>query len=89
MKRSEYEKAAQEFRSRLLAEAQKPQEEQEWPDYDDWLSVPGVSTCTTPTCRAFAQHLPVTLHENADGIHRGQCGECHRSTIVRPVLEDD
>ena len=89
MKRGEYRKKSASFRARLLAEAKKPRDKQEWPDMDEWLSVPGTSTCTTPACRAFNQPLPVTLYENADGIHRGQCGVCLEPTVPVPVLEED
>jgi len=89
MKRSEYETKAAEFRSLLLAEAEKPQDEQVWPEPDEWLSVQGTSTCTTPTCRLFGYPVAVTLYENADSIYRGQCGICKEPTDARPALEDD
>ncbi|ULR51014.1 hypothetical protein [Streptomyces deccanensis] len=89
MKRSEYEALAAEFRSTLEAISQKPRDEQVWPEYEDWLSIPGTSTCTTPTCRAFGIPDPVTLHENADGIFRGQCGLCQEPITPVPVFEED
>ncbi|MFG2022683.1 hypothetical protein [Streptomyces sp. NPDC048825] len=82
MKRSEYEALAAPFRERLLAG--------DWPDNTaDWLSVQGISTCTTPPCEVFDQPFPVTLHENADGIYRVQCGRCGTSIVPVLNLEDD
>jgi len=89
MRRSEYLRAAREFRSHLAVESMKPEGEQVWPEMEDWLSVPGTSTCTTPSCEAFGEPFPVTLYENMDGIHRGQCGVCLQPTVPVPVLEDD
>ncbi|MCX4763253.1 hypothetical protein OG562_20225 [Streptomyces sp. NBC_01275] len=89
MKRSEYEAAAVEFRARLNAEAAKPSGEQTWPELDDWLSVPGTVTCTTPNCAVFAEPCSVTLHENGDGIYRAQCGGCGTSLDPVLTLEDD
>lgn len=89
MKRSEYEAAAVEFRARLNAEGAKPPAEQVWPEYEDWLSAPGTSTCTTPHCEVFGKSFPVTLHENADGVYRAQCGRCGASIEPVLILEDD
>jgi len=89
MNRAEYEKKATEFRASLLAESKKPMDEQQWPDIEGWLSTPGTSTCTTPTCRAFDQPCPVVLHENADGIYRGQCGVCQQPTKTTPVWDGE
>jgi hypothetical protein len=89
MRRSEYQKRAKAFRARLQAEAKKTADQRVWPDMEDWLSTPGTSTCTTPTCPVFGQSFPVTLYENADGIYRGQCGRCKQSITPVPVLEDD
>ncbi|MFD5509457.1 hypothetical protein ACFWIB_16980 [Streptomyces sp. NPDC127051] len=89
MKRSEYETIAPKFRASLLAEAAKPEADRVWPDVDGWLTVQALSTCTTPTCVNFGWGFPVTLHENADGVHRCICGECGESTTLELLLEDD
>lgn len=91
MKRSEYEPKAEAFRALIIAESQKPQAEQLFPDFEDWLSIPGTSTCTTPAdeCPASGKPFPVVLHENADGIYRGQCGLCGNPTDPVPTFEDD
>jgi hypothetical protein len=89
MTRDEYEKRAAEFRAFLNAEGEKPHAEQRWPEPDEWLSIPGTAVCTTPTCDAFNQALPTTLHENADGIFRGWCGGCETATTVVPIFEED
>ena len=89
MKRSDYNKKAPIFRARLVAEGKKPRDEQVWPEFEDWLQTPGISTCTTPSCVVFGQPFPVTLNENADGVHRGVCGRCGQSTVPVPVLEED
>lgn len=89
MKRSEYEPKAEEFRAFLMAEGEKPRDEQVWPEFEEWLSIPGTSTCTTPSCPAFNVADPVVLHENADGIYRGQCGACGNPTQPVPTFEDD
>lgn len=89
MKRSEYEKAAPAFRALLNAEALKPQAEQQWPEMDEWLSVPGEQACTTPGCVAFGRVYQVTLHENADGVFRGQCGPCGQPITPTPVFEEE
>ena len=88
MKRAEYEAKATAFRALLNEIASRPQNEQDWPDFPDWLSVPGTSTCTTPTCVVFGQPFRVTLHENADGIFRGMCGQCGNPITPVPDLED-
>lgn len=89
MKRSEYETQASAFRALLVAESQKPQGEQVWPEPADWLSVPAIAFCSTPSCPVRGQHFPVTVYENADGIHRGQCGRCHQPTTIILALEED
>lgn len=89
MKRSEYEVKAQAFRALLGAEAAKPQNEQNWPEYDEWLAVPGTNTCTTPNCVVFGREFPVLLHENADGIFRGMCGQCGTETTPVPIFEEE
>ena len=89
MKRSEYEALAVPFRAMLMAEGQKPQAEQRWPEISEWLSIPGTSTCTTPTCRVFGVSFPGTLHENADGVFRGICGQCNQPITPVPVFEED
>lgn len=89
MKRTEYETKAVAFRALLEEISQKPLEEREWPEIGEWLSVPGTSTCTTPTCVVFGQAFPVLLHENADGVFRGVCGQCHESITPVPTFEDD
>lgn len=91
MKRSEYEVQAPAFRALLLAEAEKPAATQLFPDFEDWLTLPGTSTCTTPPsdCPVSGQPFPVTLHENADGVFRGQCGQCGNSITPVPTFEDD
>lgn len=91
MKRSEYEAKAIEFRALLEEISQKPRDEQEWPELEDWLSIPGTNTCTTPAdvCSVSGQAFPVVLHENADGIFRGQCGVCGASITPVPVFEED
>lgn len=88
MKRSEYTPKAQAFRARLMAEGAKAQAEQVWPEVDEWLSVQGTATCTTPSCVVFGQAFPVTLYENADGVYRGSCGQCGQETQVTPTLEE-
>ncbi|MET9350170.1 hypothetical protein [Streptomyces termitum] len=80
MKRSEYEALALEFRVRLAAG--------DFPEGDEWLSVPGTSTCTTPNCHAFGVTCAVRFHENADGVYRGICGPCGQPTEVKLTLED-
>jgi hypothetical protein len=89
MKRSEYEIQAPAFRESLLAQASKPQSEQKWPPVDEWLTVEGTSTCTTPNCVAVGVAFPVTLHENADGVFRGQCGNCNQPIIPEPMFEEE
>lgn len=89
MKRSEYEPKAEAFRALLMAEGEKPRDQQVWPEYEDWLSIPGTSTCTTPTCPAFDVADPVVLHENADGVFRGMCGQCGNQITPVPTFEDD
>lgn len=89
MKRSEYEPKAAEFRTMLMAEAAKPSDQQVWPDPEEWLSIEGVSTCTTPTCAVFGVPFPVVLHENADGVYRGMCGECQQPITPVPIFEED
>lgn len=88
MKRSEYETQTAAFRARLAAEAAKPKDDQVWPDLQDWLVVPGTSTCTTPTCEAFNISFPVGFHENGDGVYRGQCGPCGQPTETALTLEE-
>lgn len=73
----------------LIAEAQKPMGTQEWPELDQWLSIEGISTCTTPSCVVRGVPFPVVLHENADGVFRGQCGECQQPIIPVPVFEEE
>lgn len=85
MKRSEYMIKAAKFRALLWQESTKPQHQQEWPSIEDWLSVGGYATCTTPNCEVRGQTFPVTLQENADGIHRVICGRCGSPII--PVLD--
>lgn len=89
MKRSEYEKKAPAFRALLEAESLKPMAEQQWPELDEWLSVPGEQACTTPTCLAFGRVYQVTLHENADGVFRGECGLCRVAITPTPVFEEE
>lgn len=89
MKRSDYEVKAQAFRALLEAEAQKPQDEQQWPEHDDWLAVPGEQTCTTPGCVAFGKTFATTLYENADGVFRGQCGPCGQPITPVPIFEEE
>lgn len=89
MKRAEYEAKAPAFRALLMAESEKPTTEQLFPEYEDWLSLPGTNTCTTPNCVAFGISFPVTLHENADGVFRGECGNCGQPITPVPTFEDD
>ncbi len=91
MKRAEYEARAVEFRARLEEISQRPAEEREWPELDEWLSIQGTSTCTTPPgdCLAGGVTFPVLLHENADGVFRGQCGVCGASITPVPIFEED
>lgn len=89
MKRSEYEAKATEFHALLDSIAALPVDQQVWPEYEDWLSIPGTNTCTTPSCAVFGQAFPVTLHENADGVFRGQCGRCGTSITPVPMFEEE
>ncbi|QWT29812.1 hypothetical protein PP631_gp031 [Streptomyces phage KimJongPhill] len=89
MKRAEYEAKAIEFRALLEEISQRPEEEREWPEHDEWLSIPGTSTCTTPTCAAFGIASPVKLHENGDGVFRAVCGLCDTPTNPVPIFEED
>ena len=91
MKRSEYEALAIPFRARLQAESLKPQGEQNWPEPEEWLSVAGTNTCTTPLdgCSVSGQTFPVILHENGDGIFRGQCGVCGTSIVPVPAFDGE
>jgi hypothetical protein len=90
VKRSEYEAMAEEFRAAMLAESEKPRDEQVWPNHtDEWLSVGGTATCDTPNCANYGVGFPVLLHENADGIYRVVCGECGASITPVLDLEDD
>ncbi len=91
MKRAEYEAKATEFRAALEEISQKPQHEQEWPEHDEWLSIQGVAVCTTPPdqCSVSGQEFSVLLHENGDGVFRGQCGVCGASNTPVPVFEED
>lgn len=91
MKRSEYEAKAVEFRAKLEAISQLPPDEREWPEHNEWLSVPGVSVCTTPPaqCSVSGKEFPVLLHENGDGIFRGVCGVCGAEITPTPIFEED
>lgn len=89
MKRAEYKARATWFRAALVAEAAKPEPERNWPTIDEWLRMPGTSTCTTPACEVFGKPFPVILYENADGIHRGQCGRCLQPTVPVPIFEGE
>lgn len=90
MKRSEYEAAAEEWRAFLNAEAEKPKDEQAFPDDPaEWLSVMAHATCATPTCVNYGQTFHVELHENADGIYRVMCGQCGEAITPILDLEDD
>lgn len=89
MKRAEYEAKATEFRALLEEISLKPADQREWPEHDEWLSIPGTSTCTTPTCAAFGIACPVKLHENGDGVFRGVCGVCDAPTDPVPIFEED
>lgn len=84
MRISEYQTKSAEFRALLNREAEKPQDQQEWPAVADWLSVDGYATCTTPDCAVYGQTFKVTLYENADGVHRVICGRCGAS--INPYL---
>lgn len=86
MKRSEYEAAAEQWRSFLNAEAEKPKAEQSFPeDPAEWLSVMAYATCATPNCVNYGQTFHVKLDENADGVYRVMCGQCGQS--ITPVLD--
>lgn len=89
MKRSEYEAKAKEFHALLDSIAALPVDQQVWPEYEDWLSIPGTSTCTTPTCAVFGIADRVTLHENADSVFRASCGVCGTSITPVPVFEEE
>ena len=91
MKRSEYEAKAKEFHALLDSISAKPQDQQVWPEFEDWLSTPGTSICTTPAdlCSVSGVSFPVTLHENADGVFRGQCGVCGMSIVPVPTFEEE
>lgn len=88
MKRSEYEEKAKAFRALLEVESQKDQPDWDQFEGDNWLSVGGTATCTTPACPAFGVPCPQIFHENADGIHRGICGHCNQPTEIRLNLEE-
>lgn len=89
MKREEYELRAAEFRALLIEESKKPYEDQEWPEADQWLTIPGHQTCTTPSCVAFDVRYDLVLHENADGVFRGVCGACGHEMTPVPTFEDE
>ncbi|QEQ93606.1 hypothetical protein SEA_ZUKO_28 [Streptomyces phage Zuko] len=90
MKRAEYEARAVEFRARL-EEISKLPDPKPWPEHDEWLSVPGISTCTTPPdkCSVSNRPFPVLLHENGDGVFRGVCGVCGAAITPVPIFDDD
>lgn len=88
MKRSVYEVEAPKFRA-LLEEISQMPEPRPWPEHDEWLSLAGTNTCTTPDCQVFGQALPVKLHENGDGVFRGQCGVCGNAITPVPVFDEE
>jgi hypothetical protein len=88
MKRSEYEPLAKEFRAELERISHLP-EPRPWPEHDEWLQIAGIATCTTPNCVAFGVGFPVLLHENGDGVYRGQCGVCDQPNTPVPVFDEE
>jgi hypothetical protein len=90
MKRSEYEPLAKAFRAELERISQLP-EPRPWPEHDEWLSIPGKTVCTAPSkfCSVSGQEFPVLLHENGDGVFRGQCGVCGAPTTPVPVFDEE
>ncbi|MFE4960413.1 hypothetical protein ACFRCW_42365 [Streptomyces sp. NPDC056653] len=44
-----------------------------------------IASCQTPACPAFSQPVPITLHDNADGVYRCVCGVCSQPNNLEPV----
>lgn len=90
MMKSEYRALTEEFRTRMLAELEKPEEDQELPGDDKWLFIDTLATCRTPGCPVEGKTMRLELAEPIDGVYRVLCGRCHITVEdLDPMLEDD
>lgn len=90
MTKDEYWAFANGFRSRMLAEIEKPENEQCLPDPDEWPSLDVLVTCHTPGCPVEGMTTWANVSEPIDGVYRVICGRCQKTvTDIDPMLEDD
>lgn len=82
--RDQYTEHAEAFRAHLREQADRPRDEQEWPeDTDAWLAYPVTVICQTAGCPAHGVPQQIDLHEQADGLYRSTCYPCGRAHATR------
>jgi hypothetical protein len=86
--RAEYEKMASDFRLMLKEEALKGFGNQNFPEDDEWLKVSARVYCSTDSCPGN-NGVSILIGENADGVYRAHCGDCHTDHTTIVLVYDD
>lgn len=75
MKFEEFQTEKKRAAERIVNEAKKPGDVQNWTE-DLWIKIPAEVVCRTPGCPVADKVFPVALAVNADELFRVSCGRC-------------